>query len=57
MAPNETEKRTIRSFVRRGGRITPSQQKALETHWPRYGIEYSTSPLKLPGLLWEALRG
>ncbi len=48
MTVNEAEKRSIRSFVRRGGRITPSQQKALENYWPRYGIEYSTAPLELP---------
>ncbi len=48
MTSDETEKRTIRSFVRRGGRITPSQQKALENYWPRYGIEYSPAPLELP---------
>lgn len=34
-------KRTIRSFVRRAGRITPSQQRAFETLWPVYGIEYT----------------
>lgn len=30
---------TIRSFVRRSGRITSSQQQALEELWPRYGVE------------------
>ncbi|MCK5876342.1 MAG: tRNA (guanosine(46)-N7)-methyltransferase TrmB [Candidatus Marithrix sp.] len=29
----------IRSFVRRSGRITDSQRKAMEQLWPRYGIE------------------
>lgn len=29
----------IRSFVRRRGRITPAQQRALETLWPHYGID------------------
>lgn len=38
-------KRTIRSFVRRAGRITPSQQRAFETLWPRYGLEYAAEPL------------
>jgi tRNA (guanine-N7-)-methyltransferase len=44
---NETNphKRTIRSFVRRAGRITPSQQRAFETLWPRYGVEYAQEPL------------
>lgn len=30
--------RRIRSFVRREGRLTPGQQKALDTLWPRYGL-------------------
>jgi tRNA (guanine-N7-)-methyltransferase len=30
--------RAIRSFVRRQGRITPGQRRALNTHWPHYGI-------------------
>jgi tRNA (guanine-N7-)-methyltransferase len=40
-------KRPIRSFVRRSGRQTPSQQKALETFWPVLGIEYKAEPLDL----------
>jgi len=32
--------RTVRSFVRRAGRITPGQQRALESLWPRYGLEF-----------------
>ncbi|MGA3156578.1 MAG: tRNA (guanosine(46)-N7)-methyltransferase TrmB [Steroidobacteraceae bacterium] len=31
--------RAIRSFVRRAGRITPGQQRALEALWPRYGLD------------------
>ena len=45
MPPAEKRKRTIRSFVRRAGRITSSQQRALEELWPVFGIEYSASPL------------
>ena len=30
--------RTIRSYVRREGRITPAQQRALQDLWPRYGV-------------------
>jgi len=33
--------REIRSFVRREGRITRSQQRALDELWPRYGLEAS----------------
>lgn len=32
-------KRTIRSFVRREGRLTPGQQRALDELWPIFGIE------------------
>lgn len=39
--------RSIRSFVRRQGRLTSSQQKALEQYWPVYGVEYTDSPLDL----------
>lgn len=31
--------RAIRSYVIRGGRLTASQQHALETLWPVYGLE------------------
>jgi tRNA (guanine-N7-)-methyltransferase len=37
--------RPIRSFVRRAGRLTPSQQRALDELWPQYGIEFETRPL------------
>ncbi|MBU6379603.1 MAG: tRNA (guanosine(46)-N7)-methyltransferase TrmB, partial [Gammaproteobacteria bacterium] len=42
--------RRIRSFVLRAGRITAAQQRALETLWPRYGLEPplpSAAPLDL----------
>lgn len=32
--------RRIRSFVRREGRLTPGQQRALDTLWPRYGLDF-----------------
>ena len=41
------KKRAIRSFVRRAGRITPSQQRALDTLWPTYGVEFRDEPLDL----------
>ncbi|MBN2700407.1 MAG: tRNA (guanosine(46)-N7)-methyltransferase TrmB [Methylothermaceae bacterium] len=31
-------RRRIRSFVRREGRLTPGQERALENLWPRYGL-------------------
>ena len=38
---HESEKsiRPVRTFVVRGGRLTPSQQQAMERLWPRYGLE------------------
>ena len=33
--------RRIRSFVLREGRMTPAQQRAFDTHWARFGIDYS----------------
>jgi tRNA (guanine-N7-)-methyltransferase len=33
--------RTVRSFVRRAGRITTSQQRALEELWPAFGIDHA----------------
>jgi tRNA (guanine-N7-)-methyltransferase len=42
--------RTIRSFVRRAGRLTPSQARALEEHWPRFGVDPPAEPLDLDGV-------
>jgi tRNA (guanine-N7-)-methyltransferase len=41
--------RPIRSFVRREGRLTPAQDRALETLWPRFGIHTNreSGPLDL----------
>ncbi|OOG23977.1 tRNA (guanosine(46)-N7)-methyltransferase TrmB [Thioalkalivibrio denitrificans] len=48
--PGPTPHRPIRSFVRREGRLTPGQQRALETLWPRYGIDFSEEPLDLAAI-------
>ena len=37
--------RTIRSFVLRSGRLTPSQEKAITTQWPLFGIDKGDSTL------------
>ena len=37
----------IRSFVRRQGRVSPAQQRAVETGLPRFGIPYAAQPLDL----------
>src|SRR5690606_34522134 len=36
---NKIPHRRIRSFVRRDGRLTDAQEKALETIWPIFGLE------------------
>ena len=47
---NQEHHRPIRSFVRRAGRLTTSQQRALQELWPRYGLEYTGKPLDLADL-------
>jgi tRNA (guanine-N7-)-methyltransferase len=44
------KRRPIRSFVRREGRITPAQARALEELWPRYGVEAGDIPLDFTAL-------
>ncbi|MFQ5643929.1 MAG: tRNA (guanosine(46)-N7)-methyltransferase TrmB [Thiogranum sp.] len=34
----DAQRRRIRSFVRREGRLTPGQQNALDALWPRFGL-------------------
>lgn len=47
---DDGRRRTVRSFVRRAGRLTPSQRRALEELWPEYGIEFGPSPLDMKAL-------
>ena len=42
--------RAIRSFVRRAGRMTEGQARALAELWPRYGVEPAGGPLDLSQL-------
>ncbi len=37
--------RRIRSFVRREGRMTDAQKRALQDLWPRYGLSCDSQPL------------
>ena len=37
----QNKHREIKSFVLRQGRLTVSQQNALENHWQDYGIDFS----------------
>ena len=43
-------RRPIRSFVRREGRITKAQERALTELWPRYGVDAGDAPLDLCAL-------
>jgi len=38
--------RPVRSFVRRGGRLTEGQKRALDELWPRFGIADGERPLE-----------
>ena len=44
---NELMHRPIRSFVLRQGRVTKGQANALETQWPKYGVEYCSQHIDL----------
>ncbi len=44
------ERRSIRSFVRRSGRLTPSQERALKELWPDYGADFSPEMRNLDSL-------
>jgi tRNA (guanine-N7-)-methyltransferase len=43
-------RKPIRSFVRRAGRLTASQQRALEDLWPGYGVEFDGQPIRFDDL-------
>lgn len=43
--PETGHRRTIRSFVRRTGRLTPSQQRALNELWPQYGVDFTAAAI------------
>lgn len=43
-------RRTVRSFVRRTGRITDAQKEAVERLWPRYGLDLPSGEIDLDEL-------
>lgn len=55
LAKLERHPRTIRSFVKRGGRIPPGAKKGLEEAWQRYGIELDSYNPETPLLDFEVL--
>jgi tRNA (guanine-N7-)-methyltransferase len=46
-AATAMQHRRIRSFVLRQGRLTKGQDRALETGWPQFGIDYADAQLDL----------
>jgi tRNA (guanine-N7-)-methyltransferase len=47
-------RRGVRSYVMRAGRITEAQQRALDVHWPSYGIEFTREMLDLEQVFGRA---
>lgn len=48
--PEHIRHRRIRSFVRREGRLTPGQEKALTEQWGDYGLDYTSETIDLDTL-------
>lgn len=46
--------RRIRSFVRRQGRLTEGQSRALEQHWDQYGLRLEQGVLDYPAIFGNA---
>jgi tRNA (guanine-N7-)-methyltransferase len=53
-AVEDPTQRKIRSFVLRQGRLTPAQERAFETGWPIYGVDYQKDTLDLNQLFGRA---
>lgn len=54
MKTGERKTRTIRSFVRRAGRLTDSQKRALADMGPAFVVQYSPAPLSFSDLFGRA---
>jgi tRNA (guanine-N7-)-methyltransferase len=50
----EKHHRPIRSFVRRAGRLTSSQLRALEELWPAFGLEFNGRPIDFNAVFGRA---
>jgi tRNA (guanine-N7-)-methyltransferase len=46
----EISRRPVRTFVRREGRLTVAQARALAELWPRFGLEYDEGTLDLDAI-------
>ncbi|MGQ0428520.1 MAG: tRNA (guanosine(46)-N7)-methyltransferase TrmB [Gammaproteobacteria bacterium] len=49
-------RKPVRSFVLRGGRITPAQKRALAELLPRFGIPFTPAPLDLDAVFARRAR-
>lgn len=47
---NNKPLRTIRSFVKREGRLTTSQLNALESQWAEFGVDFSDQKINIDAL-------
>ncbi len=47
MTESQPTRRSIRSFVRRTGRMTPAQDRARRELWPQFGLDYTEETLDL----------
>ena len=47
---DKSRHRAIRSYVLRAGRITPGQQRGLDAHWSRFGVDFEPQALDLARL-------
>ncbi len=54
MTDSDKPRRRIRSFVRRTGRLTEGQQRAIDEFWPQYGLEPGDSLLDLEEVFGRA---
>jgi tRNA (guanine-N7-)-methyltransferase len=43
----QTHPRGVRSYVLRAGRMTAGQERAIDTLWPRFGLEFTDAPCDL----------
>ena len=48
MSTDKHNSGSIRSFVRRRGRMTDAQKNAIRLYWPSYGLEFQQNGLELP---------
>ncbi len=47
------KRRSIRSFIIREGRLTRGQARALDSGWPKFGLEYSATPVDMSTVFGE----